>query len=323
MDADAARHPADLRGLAPVIRSGKGVRLLRGPELVEVSERYYNGVFIGSIVFVSLASIFALALMPTRNSAPSSLPPVTVALAGLLVAATPFAVRYAALLYRHLRRRPLFELVLVAVAAALVAYPLRSELWWPSCGLLMLLAVLAPLPRALGYCLTVLLANLVAHVVAGDLDEAPPVAIIGLWIGLVFWTTMFGVMTDRLAAEALRTNMPDDQDVADGPIRVHAWVEDDPVKPAPEPGHATRHVPVVDPARVANRLTARQLQVAVLIADGVRYRDVAGCLSISERQVQRHVSNAIRRLGVETTEELAATIAALGIVSGPRSENEA
>ena len=296
---------------------------MRGPELAELSERYYGGVFVGSIVFVSLASIFALALMPTRNSAPSSLPPVTAVLAGLLVVAAPFALRRSKPLYRLLRRRPVLELVFVAAAAALVAYPLRSELWWPACGLLMLLAMLAPLPRALVYCFAVLLANLVAHVVAGDLDETPAVAVIGLWIGLVFWTTMFGVITDRLAAEALRTNMPDEDGEPDDPIRVQATVGDPPLAPAAKGGTTARPVPVVDPARVANRLTARQLQVSVLIADGVRYRDVAACLSISERQVQRHVSDARGRLGVKTTGELAAAIVALGIVPGRDRENRA
>ena len=318
MSADAARHPADLRGSVLAVGTETGGPL-RGPELVQVSEDYYGGVFLGAIVFVSLASIFALALMPTRNSAPSSLPPVTVALAALIVVAAPFALRYAAPLYRLLRRRPRLELVIVAAAAALVAYPLRSELWWPSCGLLMLLAMLAPLPRALAYCFAVLLANLVAHVVAGDLDETPAVAIIGLWIGLVFWTTMFGVITDRLASEALRSNMPDDEDAPAGPVRVQATVEVQ--QPAADVGGTSRPVPVVDPARIANRLTARQLQVAVLIASGVRYRDIAACLSISERQVQRHVGDATRRLRVKTTEELAAAIVALGIVPAPDAEN--
>ena len=318
MSADAARHPADLRGSVPAVRTETGGPL-RGPELVEVSEDYYGGVFLGAIVFVSLASIFALALMPTRNSAPSSLPPVTVVLAALIVVAAPFALRYAAPLYRLLRRRPRLELVIVAAAAALVAYPLRSELWWPSCGLLMLLAMLAPLPRALVYCFAVLLANLVAHVVAGDLDETPAVAIIGLWIGLVFWTTMFGVITDRLACEALRSNMPDEAAPA-GPVRVQATVEVQ--QPAEDVGGTSRPVPVVDPARIANRLTARQLQVAVLIASGVRYRDIAACLSISERQVQRHVGDATRRLRVKTAAELAAVIVALGIVPAPDAEND-
>ena len=319
MSADAARHPADLRGSVLAVGTETGGPL-RGPELVEVSEDYYGGVFLGAIVFVSLASIFALALMPTRNSAPSSLPPVTVVLAALIVVAAPFALRYAAPLYRLLRRRQRLELVIVAVAAALVAYPLRSELWWPSCGLLMLLAMLAPLPRALAYCFAVLLANLVAHVVAGDLDETPAVAIIGLWIGLVFWTTMFGVITDRLASEALRSNMPDDEDAPAGPVRVQATVEVQ--QPAADVGGTSRPVPVVDPARVANRLTARQLQVAVLIASGVRYRDIAACLSISERQVQRHVGDAIRRLRVKSAGELAAVIVNLGIVPAPDAKND-
>lgn len=66
------------------------------------------------------------------------------------------------------------------------------------------------------------------------------------------------------------------------------------------------------------RLSARQSQVVVLLADGLRYRDIAACLSISERQVQRHVGEAVARLGVRNAYELTALAVSEGIVPGPR-----
>lgn len=293
-----------------------------GAELVELSERFYRGVFIGAAIFVSLASIAALALLPTRNSVPSAGPPVTIALAVLLIAAAPLVIWRAAPLYRLFRSEPQLELVVFVLAAALLAYPLRSELWWPACGLLMLLGAIAPLRRALLYCLATLLTNLVAHVVAGDLTEAPPVAIIGLWIGLVFWTATFGLMTDRLATALLRINVPAPPAFR-GPVRVTAWT------PAPEstrprdPDEGSSTAAERDEPTVTvgiGRLTARQIQVVALLADGLRYRDIAACLSISERQVQRHVSNAIARLGVASAGALVALAVAEGIVPlGPQT----
>lgn len=306
--------------LLPTLHTGAPIVVARsGAELVEVSERYYTGVFSGAIVLVALSALFALALLPTRKSVPSTLPPVTIVLAVLLVLSAPVTLRRSTMLYQLLRRQPALELVLVVAAAALVAYPLRSELWWPSCGLLMLLATLAPLPRALGYCLTVLLANLAAHILAGDIEHAPAVSIIGLWIGLVFWTLMFGIVNDRLAAFALRVNSRREEPPPD-PVRVRAQVlPDSPpsTKPAPDHDCHVRARSGASTAAALAGLTARQLQVVALLTDGLRYRDIAQCLSISERQVQRHVSNAMTRLGVSSTGELAALAVSEGLVPIP------
>jgi DNA-binding NarL/FixJ family response regulator len=58
----------------------------------------------------------------------------------------------------------------------------------------------------------------------------------------------------------------------------------------------------------------RQSQVISLLAHGLRYDQVAACLAISERQVQRHVSNAVRRMAVHNVNELVAVAVADGLV---------
>ncbi len=65
---------------------------------------------------------------------------------------------------------------------------------------------------------------------------------------------------------------------------------------------------------MTDRLTARQIQVAALLADGLRHREIAACLSISERQVQRHIAEAVTRLGLQNPYELAALAVSEGIV---------
>jgi DNA-binding CsgD family transcriptional regulator len=64
-------------------------------------------------------------------------------------------------------------------------------------------------------------------------------------------------------------------------------------------------------------LTARQLQVVALLADGLRYREAAACMSISPRQVQRHVANAVARTGLRNANELVAVAVSEGLVPEP------
>jgi DNA-binding CsgD family transcriptional regulator len=99
-----------------------------------------------------------------------------------------------------------------------------------------------------------------------------------------------------------------------GPLRVHAWVDHEPPDATRTDDVDAGRRPPPGPQPALDRLTARQLQVVVLLADGLRYRDIAHCLAISERQVQRHVRNAVAQLGVSSTAELAAVAVAMGVV---------
>jgi DNA-binding CsgD family transcriptional regulator len=161
----------------------------------------------------------------------------------------------------------------------------------------------------------VLLANLAAHALAGDVTTAPPVAIIGLWIGLVFWTATFGLITDRLAAGLLRVAVPAPGHRLTRANAQTTTASHDEGDDAPSTATTTAGDRVTTPPPVGTgALTARQLQVVTLLADGLRYREIAACLSISERQVQRHVGDAIRRLDVSSVGELVAVALAEGLI---------
>lgn len=292
-----------------------------GAELVGLAERFYGGVFLGAIGFVGLAALAALVLLPSRDF-PSGAPVAIAFLAtGVIVALTPLAVWRSRQLYRALRRWPQPQLGLVLVAAALIASPaMSSGLWWPSCAILMTLAVVVPLPRLLAYCLLVLGANLAGHLVAADLGDVPAVNIIGLWIGFPLWLAAIAIVSDRFVAQVLHINATTAS--REPPRRVPAWSPEPP--DAPEPAAAVVVVAAADggdeepattaPDGVTRRLTARQLEVVALLADGLRQREVAACLSISERQVQRHVADAIGRLGLRNAYELAAVAVSEGLV---------
>lgn len=293
-----------------------------GAELVELSERFYRGLFVGGVVFVGMAALASLAMLPWRESVDTAGPPITVIVTALIAALTPLAVWRAAALYRILRRTQELELLIVVVSAVLAAYPLRSELWWPSCALIILLAILAPLRRALAYCLVVLLTNLAAHTIAGDLAETPAVAILGLWIGYPFWAATFSIISERFAAHVLQL-ATSSSPAATEPVRVTAWVPSDPgASETNTQNEDTMAAPAAASGDVMSRLTARQLQVTALLVDGLRYREVAACLSITEHQIQRHVANAIARAGVRNANELIAIAVSEGLAP-PRQHRHA
>jgi DNA-binding CsgD family transcriptional regulator len=309
-----------------------GNRVRCGAELVALSELFYHWVFVIALGFVAISTFAALVFLPVRPSAGAARSLAPAAAAALVVLAlAAVAMCRARDVYLVLRRRPALELVGVVIAALLisVASPLRNELWWSAGAILVVIAVLAPLQRALLYCLLVLGANLAAHLAAGDLRETPAVAILGLWIALPFWTAMAAVIPERMAAHLMCLNAT--RRPTRGPaLRVNAWI----TTPAPRPSHTeqtTRQrdagpTPAGDDAAARassdvpdrmGRLTARQLQVVALLADGHRYRVIAACLSISPNQVQRHVRNAVERLAVHSPAELVAVAIAEGILPTP------
>jgi DNA-binding CsgD family transcriptional regulator len=60
-------------------------------------------------------------------------------------------------------------------------------------------------------------------------------------------------------------------------------------------------------------LTARELEVLVLVAEGLRNADIAARLFLSERTVAHHVSAILRKLGVGTRTQAGAQATRLGI----------
>jgi DNA-binding CsgD family transcriptional regulator len=57
--------------------------------------------------------------------------------------------------------------------------------------------------------------------------------------------------------------------------------------------------------RAAYELTARETRVAVLLAGGVRTREIADALGISVHTARRHAESVLRKLGVHSRSEVA------------------
>ena len=81
-----------------------------------------------------------------------------------------------------------------------------------------------------------------------------------------------------------------------------------------EAGRCARHDPVVErPSRLAERLdeilgeplTAREREVAALVAQGLTNREIAGRLYLSERTAQNHVQHILTKLGLPNRGQIA------------------
>ncbi len=72
------------------------------------------------------------------------------------------------------------------------------------------------------------------------------------------------------------------------------------------------------PARAASEepptLTARQIEILQLAAQGLSYKEIAECLSVSEHTIKYHMGEVLQRLGVKNREQAAAYALSRGLV---------
>jgi DNA-binding CsgD family transcriptional regulator len=292
-----------------------GVSARSGVDVVIAGESFYVLVFAGTVIIAGLAAASALVLLPLRATR-GSLPLNGLVLGGLTVALSLCGLARLPTLYAALCRRGALQVALAALAAALVSlvFPLRSQLWWPACALIMVLAVVASFRRVVGCCLAVLVCNLGAHILEGDLARTPAVAIVGLWVGFFFWSALVSTVVGQLAAYVImRASVPGGEPPSLPPALTAGAIQSSEQR-LPPPAEAK--IPIdwaacPEPAHGAHReglarLTPRELEVLALVIDGLDQRQIAACLSITTRQVRRHVSNACARAGCRSDNQLAA-----------------
>jgi DNA-binding CsgD family transcriptional regulator len=86
--------------------------------------------------------------------------------------------------------------------------------------------------------------------------------------------------------------------IGKGRTQLHLWREGVPTA-VPSPGEA------VPAPSAADGLTQREREVALLVADGLRSREVAERLGIASQTVKSHLKTIFDKLGVRNRVELA------------------
>lgn len=291
-----------------------------GAELVHLAEEFYVRIFaVGCAILIAGCGL-ALCFATLDRGVPG---PTT---ALLVAASAAFAVAGLARprgVYRRLRSRRALQLAPAALGAfAVLLDGPESECWWIALPLLWIVATLSTTPLAVGAAITTATAFVTGTVLGGQALITPgDLGVLPATVALPAYTVVGHVLVDGFAALVLG--------------RHHVALEVAQHVPPPlrvanlaTPAPATRPASAVPATttrarrpRPASRLTARQLEVTLLLRDGLRQTEIAACLGISVRQVERLLAAARERVQAATTTHLVAMLAsgALTPTSAPGS----
>jgi DNA-binding CsgD family transcriptional regulator len=179
-----------------------------------------------------------------------------------------------------------WSLALVAAAQISAVLPLHSQLWVPACALLALLGTMVSLPRTLLFCGIALCANLLAHVLVGDIPTTPFYVVFGLWEGLPFWTVLLSTVMTRFVRHLC------DIYIEQAPPPAFALV---PVATSIAREHLQLPRTVTPVEEVSRRMTVREIQVFALLIRGQQPGEIAKTLGIKHSRVSHLIKKAVDR----------------------------
>jgi DNA-binding CsgD family transcriptional regulator len=334
--ADAPPLPAVGEGVREPGRPAERV-ITRAAELVVLAEELYLRLFILALVLVLVCALVSIwfaagSTAPLAVTLPFSIGAAVFAVSGL---------RRPRRVYAWLRYSTWHQLAPAVLGAiAMVPTGPDSPLWWPALGLVILLTAISSMWLSLlGAVLSA--AGYVAGTVIGGaaIIRGGEAGILAGAVGFVAYTLVGCFVCDAFARFVLGFERHERHDAGRAePRRVPSVVlgdpPDGPVQPAPpvasaepappaasvEPGapvaappSAVHRTPNARPAGEARSpLTPRQLEVALLIRDGLNQSEAAAGLGISRRQVERLLGEARARAGASTTSHLVAMLVAGG-----------
>jgi DNA-binding CsgD family transcriptional regulator len=300
-----------------------GRLITRGADLVVLAEELYLRLFVLALVFVLVSGGLSIwfgvgSAAPLAVTLPFSLAVGVFALAGLL---RPRQV-YGWLRYSRVRQ------LAPAVLSALAMVPTGpdSPLWWPALALVILVTSISSLRLSL-LAATLNAAGYVAGTVVGGeaIIRGGEAGILAGAVGFVAYTLVGSFVCEAFARFVLGFAHLEQATSTGEPQRVSSIVLDDRVvaqdahAAAPAGGREIRRRPaaplrptVTAPA-AGSPLTPRQLEVALLIRDGLNQSEAAASLGISRRQVERLLGEARERAGALTTSHLVAMLVNAGL----------
>jgi DNA-binding CsgD family transcriptional regulator len=271
-------------------------------------------IALGGLQFVcALAVIIAFVRTSDANFAR------TAALAALLALLAALALHARKHVYLAMRRRPLLSLgaPVLALAALVIDGVSHSPMSYVAAVSVALTAFVSGRRWALAAATLVSVGAVTAAMLRTGVGALNSVGqgTSGYFVWALVCSGLaesFALLTTRLP----QTTSPPAEAVA--PKRVPNLAGDPPVaKPEPATSAPAAGNPSA-PLSGAGRLTARQLQVVALLADGLRAEQIAQRLGIATSTVYRHVERANERAGVRSRSELVALAIRDGIVPRPR-----
>lgn len=308
-------------------RSETGTMIGCGAQLVHLTEQLHLRLLVVVLVLLGAAGVFSVPLAQADlHEHPH---PLTFLFSALAILAAAGGLARRRQLYLWLRHDRARQLTPALIAAAIVfADGPYSPCWWIALALLLTVSLTSTAGPALfagaltasAYAAGTLLRG--APLLPGG-DSEYLTVIAGLLANplitraLIESFARFTLGLHRLeqnaraasASQPVRVRATVADAVADGPTKAGRTADAStpsstalPTRATATPGERSRHR--------ASRLTARQLEVALLARDGLRQAEIAECLGISARQVERHLEQARRRVHAQTTAHLVAMLVA-------------
>ena len=286
-----------------------GALIQSGADLVELVERLYLRLFrvaLGLVCGAAVLSVIYAVLQP-RDWHGGATPALAAGCAGAALATFTLGSRA----YLWLRRRWFGP----GLPAALGGLMLMIDgpggpLWFVALAGIGMTAVLASPGQTVLIAIAATGCYLLGTLVPGGnllIDHDPGrLAAAG---GLTLDGLLCVAVVEWLARFVLRLHQLERELSAPQLARIYVGnIGEQPTPPAPAP-RAALALP-----RGPSLLTARQLEVVFLLRDGLHHNEIAACLSISPRQVDRLVAHARTRVGAKTTAALVALLVTGGLV---------
>jgi DNA-binding CsgD family transcriptional regulator len=294
---------SDVAPAAPV-RSGR--------ELVELVETLYLRLFVISLAGLQFVCGLAVVAALVRTEHANYWR--TAVLSGGLALLAACALRMRVLAYHAIRRRPVLSLAgpLLVFTALAIDGVSHSPLSYPAAVSIAVPAFVCGRRWALGAALLISAGAITVAVLRSGWDALNSTG--QGTAGYVVWALVLAGLAERFAQLTIR--MPHLGPVPaerDPPVKVANLAANEARTGATQTRDVER-----DPAQAQDRLglTARQMEVVVLLADGLQAGEIAARLGVATSSVYRHVKRAKERTGARSRSDLVALVVRAGIVPG-------
>lgn len=287
---------------APISDAAGRMLIRRGADLVYLTEELYLRLFILTLVLTMIGC--ALSVWFAMIGSHTSLP-LTGAIAAVALAGAALGLARPRASYRWLRHNRLRQLSPAAFAILVVlCNGPDSPSWWVALPLGWVIAAVSSTTLSVAAAAITAGAYLAGTTLGGQpLVHSGDAEILGAAVALPGNILIGRLVAEVFARFVLRLHQLERQARTPAPpLRIRATAApnlvDHPVMP---------HTVLADTRRQRRslrRLTSRELEVLLLVRDGLLHSEIASALGVSTRQIERLLASARSRTNAATTSEL-------------------